>query len=52
MGLKDALQAKGKNYMAEDKVFVDTNIIVYAYDVSAKGKNETAKNILMALWDS
>lgn len=38
--------------MAGDKVFVDTNIIVYAYDVSAKGKNETAKNILMALWDS
>jgi predicted nucleic acid-binding protein len=38
--------------MAGDKVFVDTNIIVYAYDVSAKGKNEIAKSTLMDLWDS
>jgi len=34
------------------KVFLDTNIIMYAYDVSAGEKHEIAKKILVQLWDS
>ena len=32
--------------------FVDTNILVYAHDVSAGKKYQQAKGILQALWDS
>ena len=32
--------------------FVDTNILVYAYDVTAGKKQEKAKNLLSALWQS
>ena len=32
--------------------FVDTNIFVYAYDVSAGKKHETAKNLVGQLWKS
>lgn len=38
--------------MPGDKVFLDTNIIIYAYDLSAGSKNEIAKKILIDLWDS
>lgn len=38
--------------MPGDKVFLDTNIIIYAYDLSAGRKHEVAKTILMDLWDS
>lgn len=38
--------------MSGDKVFLDTNIIIYAYDLSAGRKHEVAKTILMDLWDS
>jgi predicted nucleic acid-binding protein len=38
--------------MAGDKVFLDANIIIYAYDVSAGEKHEIAKKILVDLWDS
>ncbi len=34
-----------------DKTFVDTNVLIYAHDVDAKQKHETAKRILAALWD-
>ena len=34
------------------KVFLDTNVIIYAYDVSAGEKRERAKKILVDLWDS
>jgi predicted nucleic acid-binding protein len=37
--------------MKEDKVFVDTNILVYAYDVSAGKKAEMAREALVALWE-
>ena len=37
--------------MIEDKVFVDTNILVYAYDVSSGKKAEAARKILLELWD-
>jgi predicted nucleic acid-binding protein len=32
------------------KTFVDTNILIYAHDVDAKGKHATAKHILRELW--
>ena len=38
--------------MPEDKAFIDTNIIIYAYDVTAGKKHETASIILTDLWDS
>jgi predicted nucleic acid-binding protein len=33
-----------------DKTFVDTNVLIYAHDVDAKAKHETAKNVLRELW--
>jgi predicted nucleic acid-binding protein len=38
--------------MKGEKVFVDTNILVYAYDVSAGSRHETAKRLLADLWNS
>lgn len=38
--------------MPEDRVFLDTNIIVYAYDISAGSKHYKARDILVNLWDS
>ena len=38
--------------MTENKVFLDTNIIVYAYDISAGEKHEKAVGIIADLWDS
>jgi predicted nucleic acid-binding protein len=33
-----------------DKTFVDTNVLIYAHDVDAKEKHETAKRVLQELW--
>jgi len=38
--------------MPEDKTFIDTNIIIYAYDLSAGNKHKAAGNILADLWNS
>ncbi len=38
--------------MRGDRVFLDTNIILYAYDISAGEKHQVAKKILLDLWDS
>ncbi len=38
--------------MPEDKTFIDTNIIIYAYDVTAGKKREVAGNIIAELWNS
>lgn len=38
--------------MPEDKTFIDTNIIIYAYDVTAGRKHTTAGTILADLWKS
>ncbi|MEW6213827.1 MAG: PIN domain-containing protein [Nitrospirota bacterium] len=38
--------------MKEGKVFVDTNIIVYAYDASAGEKHSKALEIMKDLWGS
>jgi predicted nucleic acid-binding protein len=36
--------------MPGEKVFLDTNILVYAYDASAGEKHELAKEIVSKLW--
>ena len=36
----------------ELKAFVDTNILIYAYDRSAGAKRERAREIVAQLWDS
>ncbi len=38
--------------MPENKIFTDTNVIIYAYDISAGQKHEIAKGIIMDLWNS
>ena len=38
--------------MPGDKVFLDTNIILYAYDVSAGEKHQRAKEMVLDLWNS
>jgi predicted nucleic acid-binding protein len=38
--------------MKDSKVFVDTNIIVYAYDASAGEKHHKAVEIMKELWNS
>ena len=38
--------------MPGEKTFLDTNIIVYAYDVSAGEKHLIARNVVVDLWDS
>ena len=32
------------------KTFVDTNVLIYAHDVDAKGKHQAAKSVLRELW--
>lgn len=36
----------------KDKCFVDTNILVYAHDLDAGSKQETAKKWITQLWES
>lgn len=38
--------------MSGDKVFLDTNIIVYAYDKSSGEKHRVAVDIMIELWKS
>ena len=38
--------------MSDERTFVDTNIIIYAYDVTAGKKHQLAENILTDLWNS
>src|SRR5271163_2166859 len=33
-----------------DRTFVDSNILIYAHDVDAKAKHETANKVLRELW--
>lgn len=37
--------------MKGERLFVDTNILVYAYDISAGEKHAAAKGVLNELWD-
>jgi predicted nucleic acid-binding protein len=38
--------------MPDDKTFIDTNVLVYAYDRSAGVKRDIARQILSELWES
>lgn len=38
--------------MRDGKVFIDTNVLVYAYDVSAGAKHKEAVAIMSDLWNS
>ncbi len=33
-----------------DKIFVDTNVLIYAHDADASDKHEVAKSVLQELW--
>ena len=33
------------------KIFVDTNVLIYAHDIDAKAKHEAAKRVLHELWN-
>ena len=35
-----------------DKIFVDTNILVYAYDLDAGKKHDISKNHIFKLWEN
>jgi predicted nucleic acid-binding protein len=35
-----------------DKIFVDTNILVYAHDLSAKDRHAKASAIIESLWET
>jgi predicted nucleic acid-binding protein len=37
--------------MNGDKIFIDTNILVYGHDVDAGPKHQVAKSILVELWN-
>ena len=52
MEQREILQPHGMKFMTGDKVFLDTNIIIYAYDLSAGEKHKKAKKIFAELWDS
>jgi predicted nucleic acid-binding protein len=38
--------------MKDGRIFLDTNVVVYAYDISAGEKHRVAAGIMVDLWDS
>jgi predicted nucleic acid-binding protein len=38
--------------MSDEPIFVDTNVLVYSYDVDAGEKHEMAKSVVVDLWGS
>lgn len=38
--------------MNDDRAFVDTNVLVYSYDVDAGRKHDAARSLLIDLWRS
>ncbi len=38
--------------MNEDRIFVDTNVLVYAHDVDAGQKHQIAQGLLVELWNN
>ena len=38
--------------MPDKKKFIDTNVLVYAYDTSAGKKHGIARDLIVGLWDS
>jgi len=41
----------GRLFTIAEKTFVDSNILVYAYDIDSGNKHKQAKRVLMELWD-
>lgn len=37
--------------MTDDLTFIDTNVLVYAYDADAGPKHERARSVLLGLWE-
>jgi predicted nucleic acid-binding protein len=37
--------------MGDERTFVDTNVLVYAYDADGGDKHGTARSLLLDLWD-
>lgn len=52
LGTKGRLPFQGKTSMKDGKVFVDTNVIVYAYDVSAGEKHNKAMETMKDIWST
>ena len=52
MAPADVCHAHVRNCMSGDKVFVDTNVLVYAYDIDAGQKHQIALDIMKDLWRS
>lgn len=38
--------------ISEARVFIDTNVLIYAHDKSAGEKHNIAKNLLLSLWNA
>jgi predicted nucleic acid-binding protein len=38
--------------MSDERAFVDTNVLVYAYDANAGDKHDVARALLARLWDN
>lgn len=38
--------------MSGERVFVDTNVLVYSYDIDAGAKHDAARRVLRELWES
>lgn len=38
--------------MSGKRIFIDTNILVYAHDLDAGEKHHTAKELILRLWDN
>jgi len=41
-----------ERHFMNDKIFVDTNILIYAHDLDAGKKHEIAASILIDLWEN
>lgn len=50
MGWTSGFPFPGMNSMKDDKVFLDTNILVYAYSTTPEEKHRRAVEILRELW--
>jgi len=36
----------------KDKIFIDTNILIYAHDLDAGDKNEISADLMRNLWEN
>jgi predicted nucleic acid-binding protein len=52
--LEKNIHGKEKNYMIDNsqKIFIDTNILVYAHDLSTGEKHRIAKELISTIWNN